>query len=49
MTAIYAFGSAAAGTVLMSRRPCILTRIAGPCLFAVAHLPLSRIHLLRCP
>ncbi|WP_010339786.1 type-F conjugative transfer system secretin TraK [Sphingobium yanoikuyae] len=36
MTAIYAFGSAAAGTILMSRLSCILSRIAGACLFTLA-------------
>ena len=36
MMAFYAFGSAAAGTILMSRIYCILSRVAGVCLFTLA-------------
>lgn len=38
MTAIYAVGSAAVGTVLMSRISCILSRMIGACLFTLAIL-----------
>lgn len=38
MIAVYAYGSAAAGAVLMSRLSCWLSRAVGVCLFAVALL-----------
>jgi conjugal transfer pilus assembly protein TraK len=36
MMAFYAVGSAAAGTILMSRIYCILSRVAGACLITLA-------------
>lgn len=42
MTAIYAFGSAAAGTILISRISCILSRMIGACLFMLAVLVLAQ-------
>jgi len=42
MTAIYAVGSAAVGTVLMSRISCILSRMIGGFLFALAVLFLAQ-------
>lgn len=38
MIAIYAIGSAAAGTLLLSRLTCLLSRLLGACLFALALL-----------
>ena len=42
MTAIYAVGSAAVGTVLMSRISCILSRMIGACLFTLTILFLAQ-------
>ena len=46
MMAFYAFGSAAAGTILMSRIYCILSRVAGVCLFTLAIILFALVFLV---